>query len=216
MSRGLEHLGYDVQSFEGARAFLDKAVLFRPAVLLIDMQMPDVNGVQLQASLLHKGWGVPIIFISGESTVQQSIAAMKQGAHDFMVKPFDLDKLLKERRKRAASGKDPTLPFDHAPPSSWAMLGEASMAERIKATSGVQPLGAASGASSGAGRMVAGKEVGCLFYFLFHSAFIEDDLLRVPLPMMDKAFKNKKGIYRPDGVTVLRFQPDGAAAADAV
>ena len=94
LSRGLEHLGYDVQSFEGARAFLDKAVLFRPAVLLIDMQMPDVNGVQLQASLLHKGWGVPIIFISGESTVQQSIAAMKQGAHDFMVKPFDLDKLV--------------------------------------------------------------------------------------------------------------------------
>ena len=135
---------------------------------------------------------------------------------DVRVSVFDLDKLLKERRKRAASGKDPTLPFDHAPPSSWAMLGEASMAERIKATSGVQPLGAASGASSGAGRIIAGKEAGCLFYFLFHSAFLEDDLLRVPLPMMDKAFKNKKGIYRPDGVTVLRFQPDGAAPADAV
>jgi len=135
---------------------------------------------------------------------------------DVRVSVFDLDKLLKDRRKRAASGKDPTLPFDHAPPSSWATLGEeAWMAERVKA-SGVQPLGAASGASSGGGRIIAGKEAGCLFYFLFHSAFVEDDLLRVPLPMMDKAFKNKKGIYRPDGVTVLRFQPDGAAPADAV
>jgi FixJ family two-component response regulator len=93
LSRGLEHLGYDVQPFEGAHAFFEKAVLFRPAVLLIDMQMPGVNGVQMQASLQEKGWCVPVIFISGESTVQQSIAAMKQGALDFLLKPFDLKRL---------------------------------------------------------------------------------------------------------------------------
>ena len=93
LSRGLEHLGYDVQPFEGAHAFFEKAVLFRPAVLLIDMQMPGVNGVQFQASLQDKGWRVPVIFISGESTVQQSIAAMKQGALDFLLKPFDLKRL---------------------------------------------------------------------------------------------------------------------------
>jgi two-component system response regulator TtrR len=93
LSRGLEHLGYDVQPFEGAHAFFEKAVLFRPAVLLIDMQMPGVNGVQMQASLQEKGWCVPVIFISGESTVQQGITAMKQGALDFLVKPFDLDRL---------------------------------------------------------------------------------------------------------------------------
>jgi len=57
------------------------------------MQMPDVNGVQMQASLQEKGWCVPVIFISGESTVQQSIAAMKQGALDFLLKPFDLKRL---------------------------------------------------------------------------------------------------------------------------
>ncbi len=91
--RGLEHLGYDVQAFDGAHAFFEKAVLFRPAVLLIDMQMPGVNGVQFQASLQDKGWRVPVIFISGESTVQQGIAAMKQGALDFLVKPFDLKRL---------------------------------------------------------------------------------------------------------------------------
>jgi two-component system response regulator TtrR len=57
------------------------------------MQMPGVNGVQMQASLQEKGWCVPVIFISGESTVQQGITAMKQGALDFLVKPFDLDRL---------------------------------------------------------------------------------------------------------------------------
>ena len=94
LSRGLEHLGYDVQPFDGANAFFEKAVLFRPAVLLIDMQMPGVNGVQLQASLQEKGWRVPVIFVSGESTAQQGIAAMKQGALDFLVKPFDLNRLV--------------------------------------------------------------------------------------------------------------------------
>jgi two-component system, LuxR family, response regulator FixJ len=93
LSRSLLHLGYDVQHFEGAHAFFEKAVLFRPAVLLVDMQMPGVNGAQLQASLRERGWRVPVIFISGESTVQQAITAMKQGALDFLVKPFDLDRL---------------------------------------------------------------------------------------------------------------------------
>ncbi len=94
LTRALAHLGYEVQQFDSAEFFFEKAVLFRPAVLLIDMLMPGINGVQLQASLQEKGWRVPVIFISGESTVQQSIIAMKQGATDFLIKPFDLDKLV--------------------------------------------------------------------------------------------------------------------------
>jgi two-component system response regulator FixJ len=103
LSRGLEHLGYDVQQFESADLFFAKAVIFRPAVLLIDMQMPGTNGVQLQAKLQQKGWHLPIIFISGESTVHQSITAMKQGAFDFFVKPFDLDKLVSVIEKAVES-----------------------------------------------------------------------------------------------------------------
>ncbi len=94
LSRALGHLGYEVQQFEGAKIFFEKAVLFRPAVLLIDMRMPEINGIQMQATLQQRGWRVPVIFISGESTIEQSIAAMKQGALDFLIKPFDLDKLL--------------------------------------------------------------------------------------------------------------------------
>lgn len=94
LTRALGLLGYDVQQFEGAKIFFEKAVLFRPAVLLIDMRMPGIDGVQMQVTLQEKGWRIPIIFISGESTVQQSITAMKQGALDFLVKPFDLKKLV--------------------------------------------------------------------------------------------------------------------------
>lgn len=91
--RGLGQLGFDVHQFQSARNFLEQAVIFRPATLVIDMQMPECNGVELQAMLQTKGWHLPVIFISGESTVLQGITAMKQGAMDFLVKPFDLDRL---------------------------------------------------------------------------------------------------------------------------
>lgn len=92
--RGLEPLGYDVHQFASAAEFLGQAFLFRPSVLLVDMQMPGTSGVELQAMLLAKDWKAPLIFISGESSVQQGITAMKQGARDFLVKPFDLDRLV--------------------------------------------------------------------------------------------------------------------------
>ncbi len=93
LGRGLERLGYDVHQFAAAEPFLKDAVVFRPAVLVVDMQMPGMSGVQLQARLHDKGWNCPVIFISGESSVLQTITAMKQGALDFLVKPFDLDRL---------------------------------------------------------------------------------------------------------------------------
>jgi FixJ family two-component response regulator len=58
------------------------------------MQMPDMSGVELQAELLKRGRQIPIIFISGESTLPQTISAMKQGAIEFLLKPFERDQLL--------------------------------------------------------------------------------------------------------------------------
>ena len=92
--RSIEQAGYDVSAFESAEEFLQKAIRFRPAVLVLDMQMPGASGVQLQARLTEFNWDIPVIFISGHSTAVQGITAMKQGALDFLIKPFDLDKLL--------------------------------------------------------------------------------------------------------------------------
>jgi len=60
-------------------------------------------------------------------------------------------------------------------------------------------------------RVVAGKEAGCAFYFLFHTAFVgRGGELKVPLAMTDKAFKNKRGRYCADGVAHLAFEADEA------
>jgi len=90
----LEFLGYQVKSFSSAIDFLQVPIQVGPAVVITDMRMPDMTGVELQAELLKRGRQMPIIFISGESTIQQSIDAMKQGAMEFLIKPFERDQLL--------------------------------------------------------------------------------------------------------------------------
>lgn len=90
----LEFLGYQVQSFSSAVDFLQVPIQVGPAVVITDMRIPDMTGVELQAELLKRGRRIPIIFISGESTIQQSIDAMKQGAMEFLIKPFERDQLL--------------------------------------------------------------------------------------------------------------------------
>ncbi len=90
----LEIIGYRVTVFANAAQFLEYSIVEAPAVVVTDMVMPDISGVELQAELIKKGRNIPIIFISGESTVQQSIKAMKQGALEFLIKPFEREELL--------------------------------------------------------------------------------------------------------------------------
>ena len=87
--------GYNVHEFEGAQAFLDGHVqLERPCVLVLDMRMPKLSGLDLQNHLKQQNIFIPIIFISGESQQQEIIDAMKSGAIDFLWKPFKSDDLV--------------------------------------------------------------------------------------------------------------------------
>jgi FixJ family two-component response regulator len=90
----LEFKGLIFQSFNNAKDFLALSEVSRPAVLISDMRLPDLNGVELYKALTDRGEDIPIIFISGETSIQQSIDAMKQGAIEFLVKPFDINDLM--------------------------------------------------------------------------------------------------------------------------
>jgi len=91
----LVNKGYNVHEFEGAQAFLDKhGQLEHPCVLVLDMRMPKLSGLDLQNHLKHQNIFIPIIFISGESQHQEIINAMKGGAIEFLWKPFKSDDLL--------------------------------------------------------------------------------------------------------------------------
>jgi len=84
----LIHLGYGVSDFDSAASFLQQALRCSPAVLVLDMRMPKMTGLDLQKVLIEKDWPIPIIYMSGDSQSQEIIDAMKLGAVDFLWKPI--------------------------------------------------------------------------------------------------------------------------------
>jgi FixJ family two-component response regulator len=95
LSRMLREVGYLVEDYASATLFLEKSVPVSPAVILLDMQMPDMTGLDLQEKLLKFGRKTPIIFVSGQSHLHQIVQGLKKGAVDFLFKPFNLEELLK-------------------------------------------------------------------------------------------------------------------------
>ena len=90
----LERSGYQVLMHESADAFLSHPTLPSPAVILVDMRMPGTTGVALQSQLQTLAAHVPVVFASGDSRPEEIIAAMKQGAVDFLLKPFSAQVML--------------------------------------------------------------------------------------------------------------------------
>ena len=91
----LRQMGYSIEGYDSAQAFLQQSIDIFPAVLVLDVRMPGMSGVDLQEKMRSLGRHTPIIFISGESLPAQIIQAMKQGAVDFLLKPFSMESLLR-------------------------------------------------------------------------------------------------------------------------
>jgi FixJ family two-component response regulator len=95
LSRMLKEVGYIVEDFSSAVTFLEHSLPVSPAVILLDMQMPDMTGLDLQEKLLQMGRKTPIVFVSGQSHPHHIVKGLKKGAIDFLFKPFNLEDLLK-------------------------------------------------------------------------------------------------------------------------
>ena len=96
---------YSVEAFPSARSFLEDYDPRRGGCLLLDVQMPQMTGLELQQQLNVHGWRIPVIFITGHGTVPLAITAMKAGAFDFIEKPLREDGLL-ESIERALHWND--------------------------------------------------------------------------------------------------------------
>jgi two-component system, LuxR family, response regulator FixJ len=96
--RGLRFLlrsaGYTVEAFPSALSFLQGYDPRQGGCLLLDVQMPQMTGLELQQQLNVRGWRIPVIFITGHGTVSLAIAAIKAGAFDFIEKPLREEMLL--------------------------------------------------------------------------------------------------------------------------
>lgn len=84
----LASMGLSTHSYVSAADFLDRARLEEPGCLVLDVRMPGMNGLDLQQELQRRGLALPIIFITGHGDIPMSVRAMKQGALEFLTKPF--------------------------------------------------------------------------------------------------------------------------------
>jgi FixJ family two-component response regulator len=85
--------GFDVQTFVSAAAYMGAAKPDVPACLVLDVELPDINGLELQRRLGAEPHP-PIVFITGYGTISSSVRAMKAGAVDFLPKPFSAEAIV--------------------------------------------------------------------------------------------------------------------------
>lgn len=92
----LESVGWHVKDFNSAIQFMDtyENVPDDLGCLVLDIRMPVMSGLHLQQRLLGRGWTIPIVFITGHGDVELAVQAMKNGACDFLEKPFKDQALL--------------------------------------------------------------------------------------------------------------------------
>jgi DNA-binding NtrC family response regulator len=94
--------GLSVRTFPSAQGMLASLRKERPSCLVLDIQLPDINGFELQQELASKDIQIPIIFLTGHGDIPMSVRAIKAGALEFLTKPFDDEYLLESIRSAIA------------------------------------------------------------------------------------------------------------------
>src|SRR5437016_8437311 len=94
----IESGGFEARCFGSAKAFLESDLHTRAACLIVDIRMPKMSGLELQARLKEDECDIPIIFITAYGDARMRIQAMREGAVEFLAKPFDHQLLLKTVR----------------------------------------------------------------------------------------------------------------------
>jgi FixJ family two-component response regulator len=98
----IRSIGLSVKTFSSAREFLASLGKELPLCLVLDIQLPEMNGFELQQELARKDIQIPTIFLTGHGDIPMSVRAIKAGAVEFLTKPFEDECLLKAMREAIA------------------------------------------------------------------------------------------------------------------
>jgi FixJ family two-component response regulator len=96
----IESAGLPVQVYDSGLDFLDHVDASMPGCVLLDVRMPDINGMELYAKLKRRDIMLPVIIVTGHADVAMAVRAMKAGIYDFIEKPYN-DALMLERVQNA-------------------------------------------------------------------------------------------------------------------
>jgi len=89
LSRLVKTWGYDVIDFADAESFLEAPLPKQTSCAILDLHLPALDGLELQAELARRGYSIPVVFLTGGGNVPTTVEAMRGGAIDFLQKPVD-------------------------------------------------------------------------------------------------------------------------------
>jgi len=132
LTRLLRSAGYKSEIFESASDFLTRPPHSGPSCVIVDVQMPGINGMDLQETLIQRHREEQLVFITGHGDIPMCAQAMKAGAVDFLPKPFRSDELLQcverallrsaEQRRRSAEQNEARRLLDLLTPREFEVM----------------------------------------------------------------------------------------------
>ena len=132
LARLLRSAGYQHEIFESASDFLARPTHSGPSCVILDVQMPVLNGMDFQETLIQQRREEQLVFITGHGDIPMCAQAMKAGAVDFLRKPFDDDELLQcvqraltrsaEQRRRSAEKNEARRLLDLLTPREFEVM----------------------------------------------------------------------------------------------
>jgi len=117
LSRALRLEGYEAELHEEGTSAIRSLQVAAPDAILLDLQLPDVDGLEICRRIRHSGDATPILMVTARDAVDDRVAGLDAGADDYLVKPFDLAELFARlrallRRRGPAEGEADVLRFE--------------------------------------------------------------------------------------------------------
>jgi two-component system OmpR family response regulator len=106
----LRYEGFEVQTASTGRDALKAVTSFRPALVVLDIMLPDLDGFEVQRQLADNGGKIPVVFLTAKDGTEDKVRGLTMGADDYVTKPFSLEELVARVRAvlRRANGSDKT------------------------------------------------------------------------------------------------------------
>ena len=109
----LQHEGYEVETAGDGRTGLDKALTWKPDLLILDLMLPELSGIEVCRRLRHES-DVPIIMLTAKDDVSDKVMGLDMGADDYMTKPFAIEELLARIRVGLKKHRASAMPVSTA------------------------------------------------------------------------------------------------------
>jgi two-component system OmpR family response regulator len=109
ISTALRYVGFEVEVASTGRQALERAVTFRPELIVLDVMLPDLDGFQVTRRLRADGVRAPVVFLTARDATEDKVAGLTIGGDDYVTKPFSLEELVARVRavlRRTRGGPD--------------------------------------------------------------------------------------------------------------